>query len=85
MFKYQMLLFWLCDQNSLLTFQVMHLKYILDLATQTFHGGAGLYVNRMEWDANKLQQNCETQDSENTFDRCDLGGWWFKIWDTVKL
>lgn len=52
----------------------MHLKYILDLATQTFHGGAGLCVNRMEWDASKLQQNCETQDSENTFDRCDLGG-----------
>lgn len=85
MFKYQMLLFWLCDQNRLLTFQVMHLKYILDLATQTFHGGAGLCVNRMQGGANELQQNCETQGSENAFDRRDLGGRWSKIWDIVKL
>lgn len=52
----------------------MHLKYILDLVPQTFHGGAGLCVNRMQQDANEMPQNCKTQDSENTFSKRDLEG-----------
>lgn len=71
MFKYQMLLFWLCDQNRLLTFQVMYLKYVLDLATQTFHGSAGLCVNRIQQHANQMQRNWKTLGRENTYSKHD--------------